>query len=246
MTERRAYLIFFLSVPALWYALAKLSGLPPLVLPPPNVVGEVIIKEWPNLMMHTWATLRVALIGYAVANVLALSLAVGFVFVKGLEAFSTPWVVVLQNIPFVSIASLLLICFGDALTPKIIIVQLVCLFPLLANISKGFKEVDKGLMDRMRVLNAGKWPVFRSVLWPAALPYYMAAHEIAFTGSILGAVIAEFFYAREGLGYLIVQALNDYRGDRLHAVNLIIAGLSVGAYFLVRALDRWLFRWRRL
>jgi NitT/TauT family transport system permease protein len=245
MSERRAYLIFLVSVPALWYGLVAVSGLPALVLPPPHVVARVFGAEWPSLLGHTWATLKIALLGYALANVLALTLAVGFVFVRGLESFVTPWVVVAQNIPFISIASLLLICFGDAMTPKMIIVVLVCVFPLLSNLSKGFKEVDSGLMDRMRVLNAGRWHVFRSVLWPSALPYYMAAHEVAFTGSILGAVIAEFFYAREGLGYLIVQALNDYRGDRLHAVNLIIAGLSMGAYFGVRLLDRVLFKWRR-
>jgi ABC-type nitrate/sulfonate/bicarbonate transport system permease component len=82
------------------------------------------------------------------------------------------------------------------------------------------------------------------VLWPSALPYYLAAHETSFTGSIVGAIIAEWFFSRKGLGYLIVQAMADYRGDVLYAVNLIAGALGLAAYFSCKLLERRLFRWQ--
>jgi NitT/TauT family transport system permease protein len=81
--------------------------------------------------------------------------------------------------------------------------------------------------------------------WPAALPYYVAAHEIAFTGSIAAAIVAEWFFSREGLGYLIVQSTVEYRADRLYAVMLIASLLAIGTYLLCRIWEGWLFRWKR-
>jgi ABC-type nitrate/sulfonate/bicarbonate transport system permease component len=152
--------------------------------------------------------------------------------------------VVIKNIPFVSIASLLVITFGDTLTPKLIVVVLVTFFPLLANLVKGFKSADPVLVDRLRVLHATRWQIFRRVLWPSALPYYVAAHEIAFTSSIIAAIISEWSFSRRGLGYLIIESVANYRADRLYAINIVGAALALSAYFACRLWEAWLFRWR--
>jgi NitT/TauT family transport system permease protein len=139
----------------------------------------------------------------------------------------------------------LVVTLGDTWTTKIIVVVLVSFFPLLANLVKGLNSAPPVLMERMRVLNASRWQVFKRVLWPAAMPYYVAAHEIAFTGSIVGAIVAEWFFSRKGLGFLIVQSTTEYRADRLYAVTLIASVLAVGAYLLCRLWEHWLFRWKR-
>jgi NitT/TauT family transport system permease protein len=153
--------------------------------------------------------------------------------------------VVIRNVPFVTVASILVVTLGDTLTTKIIVVVLVSFFPLLANLVKGLGSASPVLIDRMEVLNASRWQVFKRVLWPAAMPYYVAAHEIAFTGSIVGAIVAEWFFSRKGLGFLIVQSTTEYRADRLYAVTLIASVLAVGAYLLCRLWEHWLFRWKR-
>jgi ABC-type nitrate/sulfonate/bicarbonate transport system permease component len=244
MNERRAYVLMLLSVPLVWILAVKFAGLPTLTLPPPSLVAKVLVEERTELLSHTLVTVGEALLGYALANALALGLAVGFLYARGLEAFVTPWTVALKNIPFVTIASILTITLGDTLAPKLIIVVLVCFFPILANVAKGLKSVDSVLLDRMRTLNASRWQTFVRVSWPAALPYYMAAHEIAFTGSILGAIIAEWFFARKGLGFLIVRATTEYRADRLYAVTVIASLLAIGAYAACRAIERSLIRRR--
>lgn len=232
------------SVPLLWFAALKFSHLPPVILPPPGKVWAVFREDGAFLAYHTWVTLYEALLGYSIANVLAIGLAVSYFYAPRAESFVTPWTVVVKNIPFVSIASLLVITFGDTLTPKLILVVLVTFFPLLANLVKGFNSADPVLLDRLRVLDASRWQIFRRVLWPAALPYYVAAHEIAFTASIIAAIISEWSFSRRGLGYLIIESVTDYRADRLYAINIIGAALALTAYFACRAWEWWLFRWR--
>ena len=175
---------------------------------------------------------------------LAVALALLFVYVPGMEEFATPWMVLVKNIPFVTLASILMLTLGDQLAPKLVVVVLVCFFPLVANLNKGLRATDPALLDRMRSLHATRWQTFRTVRWPGALPYYMAAHEIAFTSCLLGAIIAEWFFAREGLGFLLVKAVADYRTDRLYAVTLITGVLSIGSYLLCRGAERWMFRWQ--
>ena len=104
--------------------------------------------------------------------------------------------------------------------------------------------MDPNLIARFQTLHASRFQLFRYVLWPNALPYYAAAHEIAFTSSIVAAVLAEFFFSRQGLGFMLIQAMNDYRGDRLWATNIIIATLSAAALGLSVLAERVLIPWQ--
>ncbi|MEZ4709428.1 MAG: ABC transporter permease [Caldilineaceae bacterium] len=244
MSERNSYIIMLISIPILWVAAKALSGFPDFLLPPPGMVGNVLWAERALILEHTWTTIIEALTGYLIANLLAIVLAISFLYVPWFESLALPWTVVIKNVPFVTIASILIITLGDTPLPKIIIVVLITFFPILANVTKGLKSTDSVLLDRMKTLYANQWQIFRKVRWPSALPYYIAAHEIAFTGSIIGAIVAEWLFARKGLGFLIVQAMTQYRADRLYAVTLVSSLLAVGAYILVKVIERRLFRWQ--
>jgi NitT/TauT family transport system permease protein len=244
MRSRTTYFYFAISVILLWYAIGWIAHLPPTVLPPPHQVIFLLIQEWKPLLENTLVTLGTALVGYALANVVAIGLAIGFFYLSWLRALGTPWVIMVKNLPIVSIASLLIISFGDSVFPRVLVVILVCFHPILANLLKGFEQVDPNLIARFQTLHANRWELFRYVLWPNALPYYAAAHEISFTSSIIGAVIGEFFFARQGLGAILIQAMSDYRGDRLWAVNIVIALLSTSAYCSALWLEKKLTPWR--
>jgi NitT/TauT family transport system permease protein len=243
--EPGKYVLMLASIPIAWTILVRLTRVPSFLIPPPEMVAKVLWVESGTFWFHTEVTMAEAMTGYLVANVLAVGLAITFLYLPWTEQFATPYMVMLKNIPFVTVAALLIITLGTTPAPKVIIVVLVCFFPILANVVRGLRSVDAVLLDRMKTLNASQWQIFTKVRWPAALPYYVAAHEISFTGSIIGAVVAEWMFARQGLGYLITASLLQYRADRLYAVTVINLLLSLGAYFLVRLLDNRLFRWKR-
>ncbi len=241
----QAYALMLVAGPLLWLGLIRVSHLPSMLLPPPGQVGLIFVHEGAALWYHLGVTLYEALLGYAVANVLAVGLAALFIYLPWTEEFVSPWTVVIRNAPFVTVASILVVTFGDTLTPKIIVVVVVSFFPLLANLVKGLRAADPVLLDRLETLNASRWETFTKVRWPAALPYYVAAHEIAFTGSIIAAIVAEWFFARKGLGFLIVQATVDYRADRLYAVSMLSCGLALAVYGVCKLWEHWIFRWKR-
>lgn len=221
-----------------------IGRLAPTVLPPPHLVVALMAQEWQSLLWNTYVTLTTAVTGYFFANVVAISLAIAFLYSDALKSLVTPWVVVLKNLPIISVASLLIISFGDSPIPRILVVILICFHPILANLIKGFEQVDPNLIARFQTLHASRLQLFRYVLWPNALPYYAAAHEVAFTSSIVAAVLAEFFFSRQGLGFMLTQAMNDYRGDRLWATNIIIATLSAAALGLSVLAERVLIPWQ--
>lgn len=208
------------------------------------MVAKVLWVERDILLFHTQITIVEALSGYAIANLIAITLSVSFLYIPWMEALALPWTVIIKNVPFVTIATIMIIILGDTPLPKIIIVILITFFPILANVTKGLKSADSVLLDRMQTLDSSQWEIFTKVRWPSALPYYIAAHEIAFTGSIIGAIVAEWLFARKGLGYLIVQGMTQYRADRVWAVTILASALAMGAYLLVKTIEKYLFRWQ--
>ena len=173
MSERTAYIIMLISIPILWVVVKAVSGFPDFLLPPPEMVGKILWTERMLILEHMWITILEALSGYLIANILAIALAISFLYLPWFESLALPWTVVIKNVPFVTIASILIITLGDTPLPKIIIVILVTFFPILANVTKGLKSTDPVLLDRMQTLYANQWQVFRKVRWPSALPYYM-------------------------------------------------------------------------
>jgi NitT/TauT family transport system permease protein len=244
MSSRTAAFLFAPSAVLVWYGIIWIGHLAPTVLPPPHLVVALMAQEWQSLLWNTYVTLTTAVTGYFFANVVAISLAIAFLYSDALKSLATPWVVVLKNLPIISVASLLIISFGDSPVPRILVVILICFHPILANLIKGFEQVDPNLIARFQTLNASRFQLFRYVLWPNALPFYAAAHEVAFTSSIVAAVLAEFFFSRQGLGFMLTQAMNDYRGDRLWATNIIIATLSAAALGLSVLAERVLIPWQ--
>lgn len=234
----------FISVPIIWIALIKITGWEPFLLPPPSLVYQVFVEEWRELLFHTRISLVVATAGYVAANIIAITLAVSFIYIPWFESFIFPWVVFIKNIPFVTIASILFIIFGDSPALKGVIVVLICFFTILANLTKGLKSADQVLLDRMKTLNANRWQIFRKVRWPSSLPYYFAAHEVAGTGAIIGVIIAEWMFAQEGLGFYISATILQYRADKVYAATIICSVLATGIYIFVKMIESFVFRWQ--
>lgn len=239
------YMLMFLSIPLAWEAAVRISGAPTFLLPPPRMVAEVLWEERLRFLAHGSITVAEAMTGYLIANVIAIVLAVLFLYIPPLETFVVPWTVLITKIPFIAIASILIILLGgDSLVPKVIIVVLVTFYPVLTNLNTGLRAAEAVLLDRMRTLHASRWQIFRHVRWPASLPFYMAAHKIAFPSCIIGAIIGEWLFAWRGLGYLLDVALTDYRADRLWATTAISLFLALAALLLVNSVEVVAFRWK--
>jgi NitT/TauT family transport system permease protein len=231
------------SVLALWYLAIFTSGLPAFVIPRPERVLATLITERGYILLQLSATMQAAVLGFILANVAGIGLAVLFDVLPPTRAMLMPAAITLRNVPYVALVTVLMLAFGDTIQSKVFIVALAGFFPVLVNTMQGLRAADPVMLDRMRVLNAGWWRTFLHVRLPYALPSIVSAQEITASGSIIVAIAAEWMISSSGLGYVINQAMQTYRGDRVYAVALVATLLSFAVYSLVHALGRRL-DWR--
>jgi len=222
------------SILGLWYLAIAFSGLPEFVIPRPTQVLAVLTQETSFVTQHLVVTLRAAAIGFLFANVVGIGLAVVFTSVPVLNRLLMPAAITIRNVPYVALASVLVLAVGDGLWTKVMIVTIAGFFPVLVNTLRGLAAVDTVVLDRMRILDVSPWKVFLKVRLPYSVPYILAAQEITGSGSIIVAVAAEWMISSEGLGYVINRAMAQYRGDQVYAVALLAAVLSYAIYMLVQ------------
>lgn len=195
---------------------------------------------------HAYVTLFEALLGFLVSVALAFVLAVAMDSLPLLGRALYPLLVTTQTIPIISVAPLFLIWFGYGLLPKVLVVVLVCFFPVAVSLLQGLTAVDPDLIDLLRSMGASKVMVLRLVKLPAALPSLFSGLKIAATYSIMGAVIGEWLGAQAGLGYYMTLAQRSFLTARVFATILIITVLSLGVFKVIEVLEGLLIPWRRL
>ena len=222
-----------LSILAFWYLMIFVSGMPEFVIPRPERVIETLIEDRNFITTHLLVTLSAASIGFLLANVLGIGLAVLFVALPVSRPLLMPTAITIRNIPFVALISVLVLAIGDSLGSKVLVVALAGFFPVLVNTYRGLLSVDPIYLDRMRILDARPWDVFLRVRLPFSLPYIVAAQEITGSQSIIVATVVEWMTSSAGLGYILNRALAQYRGDQVYAVALLAALVSYIVYAFV-------------
>jgi NitT/TauT family transport system permease protein len=231
------------SILGLWYLAIFLSGLPAFVIPRPERVAETLLADRSVITVHLVETLKAAALGFLLANVVGIGLAVLFVALPVGREIIMPAAITLRNMPYVALVTVLVLAFGDTLGSKVTIVVLAGFFPVLVNTYRGLLSADAVALDRMRVLNASWLETFLHVRLPYALPYVISAQEITGSGSIIVAIAAEWMISSSGLGYIINRAMQQYRGDQVYAVAFLAAILSFGVYSVVHVVGERL-NWR--
>ncbi len=157
-----------------------------------------------------------------------------------------PVLVTTQTLPIVAIAPLMVLWFGFGLTPKVLIVALVTFFPITVAFAEGFASAEPGAEALLRSMGASRARVFRSVRFPASLPFFFAGLRIAITYAVVAAIFAEYAGASEGLGIYMQNAKNSFRTDLVLAAVLVSALLTLALFALTYALERVAIPWYRL
>ena len=129
--------------------------------------------------------------------------------------------------PKVAIAPLLIIWFGFGITSKIIVVSLLCFFPILVNTMSGIRGVSREQLELFSAIRASRFKTLTHLLIPVALPSILTGIELAVVVSLLGAIVGEFVGGEEGLGVLLLQAQFQMSMPSVFAILLVLAFLGV-------------------
>ena len=201
-----------------------------------DVVSQSVLRE-------ALITVTEIVCGFAAGAMVGIALGAVIALVPMIEEIIWPYIITLQTIPKVAVVPLLIIWFGFGIESKILIVALICFFPILVNAVAGFKSTDSRQVLLMESMDATKWQIFKMVRLPNAVPFLIAGFQIAVVLSVIGAVIGEFLGASAGLGALLVirQANMDVTGvfSVLAMLSIIGLAMNLGVGLLSRRVAFW-------
>jgi len=177
----------------LWYAVHHgLADDRRFLLPTPGAMFEAMRDEWPILARATLNTTEGASLGFAIAAVLSALLALAMAGSSLLRASLYPYLMILQMMPVIVIAPILVLWVGPGLKSVTIITVLVCFFPLVVNTTQGLISADRNLVELFRMWRATRAQQLRYVRIPAALPYFFAGLRIAAVLAPIGALVGDY------------------------------------------------------
>ena len=222
----------------LWQLLAMSPLVPGYLLPAPTEVLAALVADRALLLQHTAITLQEALLGLAAGIVLGFAAACAMNALPLLRRALYPLLIISQTIPTVAIAPLLVLWFGYEMLPKVILVVLTTFFPITVGLLSGFAGADRDGVTLLKAMGATKLQIFRFALFPAALPQFFAGLRIAAAYAVVGAVISEWLGGFGGLGVYMTRVRKAFAFDKMFAVIILIALLSLALMGLVALLER--------
>jgi ABC-type nitrate/sulfonate/bicarbonate transport system permease component len=226
-----------------WEVYARLSGLSPVVLPPPSRVLAALWDFRSDAMGHAMTTLVEAVVGLALATLFAVLVAAAMDRVTVVRRAIEPLLIGSQTIPIVAIAPLLVIWFGFGIEPKIVVIVLVTFFPIAISLLDGFAATPPAATELLESIGASEEQAFRQLRWPGALPSLFTGLRIAAAYAVVGAVFGEYVGAVSGLGIWMQISQNAFRTDLVLGAVLVTAVLSIALYLAVGLAERLLVPW---
>jgi putative hydroxymethylpyrimidine transport system permease protein len=238
-------LVTVVLIALLWVAATSGTRIEDYVLPSPVSVLDALRDNWAGrLAPATWLTLTETLLGIlcGVAVALAVTVAAGYLPLLGRAL--TPLLVASQAIPTIVLGPILTIALGYGMLPKVIVVALVCFFPVAMNLLSGVGSVEQRLVDTMRSLHGTRHSVFWRLRFPSSLPAGFAGLRVAVTYAPVAAVFSEYTGSTDGVGYLLLQAIPRLQTDYVFALVVVLTVMSATLLLTATGLERLCCPWQ--
>lgn len=197
-------------------------------------------RVWPHLR----TTLTEAFLGLLIAIGLGTAAGILVASNQSVEKISLPYVNVANSVPKLALAPFFLIWFGIGITSKILMSAAAAFFPVFFTTYHGVRNIDRDLLNAVRIMGAGRIQLLRIVILPSVLSWTAAGIRTSLGLAVVGAVVGEYLGSTQGLGYLLLAAQGVLNTDLAWAVLVVLAG--IGALFdgLSRLIESRLLAWR--
>ena len=217
------------------------------VLPAPHAIAGAMWNNAGLLAANLGPTAEEVGLGIALALLFGFVLAVLIHLSPILRRAVYPLAVGSQAVPIAVIAPLLVFWWGFGMFPKLVVIVLICFFPVLVTTVDGLAAVDPDQLKLLRTLDASRWQAFRFAELPAALPAAISGARIALTVAVIGAYIAESQTATSGthagLGHEINADLTALQTPRAYAAAVLLFVLAIACFHLLTLAERRLTPW---
>ncbi|MBI1292410.1 ABC transporter permease subunit [bacterium] len=255
MTDRLAFRRTALNIAAplfvavafvgLWYVLSvTVYADKAFLLPGPVAVIKAMHRDFGTILAATLVTFKEAFSGYAAATLLGISAAALMSQSRLLERSFYPYAVLMQTVPVVAVAPLIVLWFGYGETSVIIVSAIISLFPIINNTLLGLQSASSSLVELFAMHKAGRLTAFRKLRLPGAVPNIIAGLRISAGLSVVGAIVGEFLIgsgnSRGGLGVQIIFAQGRMDTPLLFAEVIFATFLGFGFFIAVSLVGRLL------
>jgi len=229
---------------AVWQLVCALFRVDPWILPSPYRIARAIADDFPRLMNQLGFTLRLALEGVGLGVVFGVAAALLFHLIPGVRAALTPLIIVTQNVPLIALGPLLIVWFGFGLMPKLILLVLVCFFPVAWSMLAGLGQAESQLREYLAMIGASRREVLRRLELPASLPAFFTGLKLTAAYSVSAVIVAEWLGGSDGIGHYLVLKEKGFDTPGVFAAIVCIVALALAFYGAAAGLERLAIRWK--
>jgi NitT/TauT family transport system permease protein len=230
---------------AAWWLAVDVFNVKRVLVPAPLDVVAAFRRLQGYMLQQTWVTLTETLIGFTLAIAVSVLIAVGIASFRVIERMFYPLLVALNAVPKLALAPLFVMWMGFEQRPKIVMVLLLCFFPIVISTTYGLTSTPVELVDYARSLGTPRWRIFVKVRLPQALPQVFVGLKVASTLAVIGAVIGEFVGGDKGLGFVIQSAGANADTPVAFAAIVLLGAMGVLLFYAVAGVERLMLPWAR-
>ena len=228
----------------LWVSVINQLKIQPYMLPKPLAVANAALARFPSLMTSLAITAAAASGGLTAAIAIGVLVAIFFAQSRWLRKLFYPYTILLQTVPIVAVAPLILMWIGSGLFSVGLIAFIICLAPIIANTTQGLISVDRNLVDLFAMNNASRTQIMLKLRLPHAMPALFTGIRISSGIAVIGAITGELFASSSrvgvgGIGYAIQYANAQLETDYLFALVAAATVLGFTFFFAVMFVEWW-------
>jgi NitT/TauT family transport system permease protein len=227
----------------IWQAAVLLLLIPEIILPSPVAIADYLIRRNQLFLRHTWPTLIQTVLGFGLAVVGGILLAVLVSLTEIGKRGIMPLLVIAQIVPKIAVAPLLMLWFGLGDLSRVLIAFLIAFFPIVINTVSGLGSVSQEIALLGRAFARSRWEFFWKIQLPHALPYIFDGMKVSITLAIIGVIVAEFVSSQSGLGYLIMFANGRLDTVMMMSSITVLSVVGLALYCVIAVAARVVVYW---
>lgn len=228
-----------------WHLIVTLGDVNPFIFPPPADVAQsmVTLLSESRTWDATWVTLTEIVVGFVLAVVSGVAVGVALGKLPWLEVSVQPLIIITQVAPKVAFVPLFIIWFGFGMSSKVLLATILAFFPVMLNVLLGVRSVEQGQREVMHSLNATRRQTFTQLEMRSLMPYLFAGMEVGIVLATTGAIVGEYLGGNQGLGFMVVSAMNSLDAARTFALILLLSLIGLVLFLVVNELKRFFIPW---
>ena len=226
------FLTSFLFLIFIWVMIKIIFSPPEYILPSPTrIIGE-IVTNYKFYLYHSISTLLSTIIGLSLGVIIGAFLSFISVLFLRSKPFLETFAVILRTLPIVAIAPIIILWFGTGRLSQIVIVILICFFPIYSSFLRGMERAEAYQIKLFQLFNASKIQIFFHLQLPTSIPYFLNSFPLSVTLAVLGALVAEFTGYDKGLGSLVLRGLYRLDALMLFSANILASLMGIVLYLI--------------